>query len=157
MHHRLTRDLPYAAEDLFDLVADVESYPKFVRWIVELRAWNRRALAEGVSSLDAEAKVRFGPLSERFSTRVTIDRPRLAVDVTLLSGPFHRLENHWRFGPRPGGAQLAFEIDFEFRSGLLERLLAVNFERAASTLVRCFEVRAAELYGGMEWKRPTGS
>ena len=158
MHrHRLTRQLPYAPEELFDLVADVRSYPQFVRWITELRTWGHRQLGPGVETLDAEARVRFGPVSERFATRVTLDRPRLAVDVARISGPFRRLENHWRFAARPGGAELSFEIDFEFHSHLLERLLAANFDRAAATLVHCFEVRADQLYGGGEWKRPTGS
>ena len=157
MHHCLTRVLPYSAEDLFDLVGDVETYPKFVRWITTLRAWNRREAGEGVTTLDAEAKVRFGPLTERFSTRVRLDRPHLTVDVALISGPLRHLENHWRFEPRTGGAELTFEIDFDLKSALLSRLLATNFERAAAQLVHCFEVRAAELYGGSGWKRPTGS
>ncbi len=148
MRHHLTRNLPYSPEQLFDLVADVESYPKFVRWIETLRAWNRRPAGEGITRLDAEARVRFGPLRERFSTGVTLDRPRMAIDVNLLSGPFRRLENHWTFRPRDGGAELGFDIDFEFRSTLLKALLAANFHRAAETLVGCFETRAAELYGG---------
>lgn len=157
MRHRLTRQLPYPADRLFDLVGDVEAYPQFVPWIHELRTWNRREDGEGVTVLDAEALVKFAVLSERFSTRVRLDRPHLAIDVTLLSGPFRRLENHWRFDPRPGGAELAFDIDFEFRSGLLDRLLAANFDRAAARLVDCFERRAAELNGGDRWTRPTGS
>jgi coenzyme Q-binding protein COQ10 len=157
LQHQLTRNLPYAAGDLFDLVADVEAYPKFVRWITSLRAWNRRQLDHGVTVLDAEARVRFGPIRERFSTRVMLDRPGLKVDVALLAGPFRRLENHWRFTQAPRGSRLDFEIDFEFSGGLLNRLLAANFERVAATLVNCFERRAAELYGDPEWKRPTGS
>ena len=157
MRHRLTRQLPYPPDQLFDLVGDVEAYPQFVPWIHALRAWNRREDGEGVTELDAEANVGFAMLSERFSTRVRLDRPRLAIDVTLLSGPFRRLENHWRFEPRPSGAELAFDIDFEFRSGLLDRLLAANFELAAAKLVNCFERRAAELNGGDRWKRLAGS
>ncbi len=157
MRHRLTRQLPYAADRLFDLVGDVEAYPQFVPWIHELRAWNRCEEGEGVTVLDAEAKVKFAVLSEQFSTRVRLDRPRLAIDVTLLTGPFRRLKNHWRFEPLPRGAELAFDIDFEFRSHLLERLLAANFEHAAARLVNCFERRAAELYGEDRWKRPAGS
>ena len=93
--------------------------------------------------------MRFGLLRERFSTRVRLDRPSLAIDVTLLSGPFRRLENRWRFAPQAtADAELGFEIDFEFSSRLLDTLLAANFHRAAATLVGCFETRAAQLYGG---------
>jgi coenzyme Q-binding protein COQ10 len=138
-------------------VGDVEAYPQFVPWIRELRASNRREDGDGVTVLNADAKVHFAMLSERFSTRVRLDRPRLAIDVTLLSGPFRRLENRWRFEPRASGTELAFDIDFEFRSRLLERLLAVNFELVAAKLVGCFERRAAELNGEDRWKRPAGS
>ena len=157
MRHRLTRRLPYAPEALFELVGDVEAYPQFVPWISELRAWNRRQEGEGVTTLDAEARVRFAVIRERFATRVRLDRPNLAIDVNLLSGPFQRLENRWRFEPAAGGTDLSFDIDFEFRSHLLDRLLAANFELAGSRLVNCFERRAEALYGGNGWKRPTGS
>jgi coenzyme Q-binding protein COQ10 len=156
LRHHLTRNLPYAADQLFDLVANVEAYPKFVRWVESLRAWNRRPVGEGITTLDAEAKVRFGPVHERFSTRVRMDRPGLAIDVSLISGPFRQLENRWRFMSGDRGAELSFEIDFEFRSHLLDALLAANFHRAAETLVGCFETRAAELYGGEAWKAPAG-
>jgi coenzyme Q-binding protein COQ10 len=157
LRHRLTRQLPFAAEALFDLVGDVEAYPQFVPWLSQLNTWNRKPDGEGVTVLDAEARVRFAFLTERFTTRVRLDRPLLAIDVALLSGPFRRLENHWRFKATPRGTELAFDIDFEFRSHLLEHLLAANFERAAARLVDCFKRRAAELYGGDGWKQPTGS
>ena len=146
MRHSLERRLPYTPDQLFALVGDVERYPRFVPWITSLRAWNRRADAEGVKWVDAEAEVKFSIVRERFSTRVRLDESAMAIDVSLLSGPFLHLENRWRFTHRPGGSRLSFEIDFEFRSRLLDKLLAANFERAASRLVDCFETRAKALY-----------
>ena len=147
MRHSLTRILPYTPGQLFALVGDVERYPQFVRWVSALRTWNRRQDDEGVLLLDAEAEVNFSVVRERFSTRVRLDEPALAIDVDLLSGPFRKLENRWRFKAHPSGAELAFEIDFEFRSRLLERLLAANLQRAVTKLVACFERRAKVLYG----------
>jgi len=147
VRHSLTRILPYTPGQLFALVGDVERYPQFVRWVSALRTWNRRQDDEGVLLLDAEAEVNFSVVRERFSTRVRLDEPALAIDVDLLSGPFRKLENRWRFKAHPSGAELAFEIDFEFRSRLLERLLAANLQRAVTKLVACFERRAKVLYG----------
>jgi coenzyme Q-binding protein COQ10 len=147
LRHGLTRDLPYAPGDLFDLVGDVEAYPQFVRWISDLRVRDRRDEGGGVAVLDAEAQVKFLVISERFATRVRLDRPRMAIDVALLSGPFSKLENRWRFEPHGQGARIRFDIDVEFRSRLLRGLLAANAERAANRLVQCFEERAAQLYG----------
>ncbi|MEO8926460.1 MAG: SRPBCC family protein [Caulobacteraceae bacterium] len=147
MRHGLTRILPYTPGRLFALVGDVERYPEFVPWVSALRTWNRRDGGEGVVLIDAEAEVGFSIVRERFSTRVRLDEGALAIDVDLISGPFRRLENRWRFKPHPAGTQLTFDIDFEFRSRLLERLLSANLHRAAAKLVACFERRAKALYG----------
>jgi coenzyme Q-binding protein COQ10 len=147
LRHALTRILPYAPAQLFDLVGDVEAYPKFVRWVTDLTVANRRAAGDGISVMDAEAQVKFAFVRERFATTVRLDRPHLAIDVGLISGPFRRLENHWRFAAHPRGALLSFAIDAEFRGRLLNSLLAANFHTAAERLMICFEHRAAELYG----------
>ena len=148
MRHALTRALPYEPRQLFDLVGDVERYPEFVPWVLRLRTWNPRAEGEGVSLVDAEAEVGFSFIHERFATRVRRDAPALAIDVDLLSGPFRRLQNRWRFEANPrGGALLSFAIDFEFKTRLLDALLAANLQRAVNRLVACFEARAQALYG----------
>lgn len=148
MRHSLTRILPYTPRQLFDLVGDVERYPEFVPWVTRLRAFNRRPDGEGITRLDADAQVGFSVVHERFATTVRLDEPALAIDVGLISGPFRRLSNRWRFKDHPRGAELSFEIDFEFKSRLLEHLLAANFHRAVNRLVGCFEDRAKTLYGG---------
>jgi coenzyme Q-binding protein COQ10 len=146
LRHRLTRILPYTPAQLFTLVGDVERYPEFVRWVTSLRAWNRRSDGEGATLLDAEAQVKFSLVRERFSTRVRLDEPAKAIDVDLLSGPFRKLKSHWRFAPHANGCELTFDIEFEFGSRFLERLLAANSERAIGKLVGAFEKRAKSLY-----------
>ncbi len=147
LRHSLTRSLPYTADQLFDLVGDVERYPAFVPWVSGMRTWNRRECAPGITAFDAEARVRFAIIRERFGTRVRLDRPAMAISADLISGPFKRLENRWRFTSREAGAELSFAIDFEFGSRFLEGLLTANFERAVAKLVGCFERRAQTLYG----------
>jgi coenzyme Q-binding protein COQ10 len=152
LRHTLVRRLAYSPEQLFAMVGDVERYPEFVPWITGLRAWNRKEADEGVTTLDAEARVRFHILRERFATRVRLDAHALAIDVSLISGPFRHLRNRWRFRPRlldgkVVGCELVFEIDFEFGSRLLHGLLSANFDRAVARLVGCFERRAETLYG----------
>ena len=83
----MTRALPYAPEQLFDLVGDVEAYPRFVPWITGMRTWNAR-VDGAVSTVDAEAQVGFSFLREKFATRVRRDRDALSIDVSLLYGPF---------------------------------------------------------------------
>ena len=147
MRHSLTRILPYSPEQLFELVGDVDRYPQFVPWIPRLRSWNRRQMAQGVTALDAEADVGFSIVHERFATAVRLDATTRTISVELLSGPFRRLTNRWTFKEHPAGVELTFEIDFEFKSRLLQAVLAANFNRAVARLVSCFEDRARVLYG----------
>lgn len=129
------------------LVGDVERYPEFVPWISAMRTWNARDLGEGVDTLDAEAGVGFSFLKERFATRVRRDEAGRQIDVDLLSGPFRKLANRWQFYEDAGGTRIEFDIDFEFRSRLLDGLLRANFHHAVDRLMGCFEDRARTLYG----------
>jgi coenzyme Q-binding protein COQ10 len=139
--------LPYTPEQLFALVGDVERYPDFVPWINAMRTWNARSLGEGVEAVDAEAGVGFSFLKERFSTRVRRDAPARQIDVSLISGPFKTLANRWQFFEAQGGTRVEFDIDFQFKSRLLEALLTANFAHAVDKLMACFEARAKALYG----------
>ena len=147
MRHHVSKILPFSPDQLFALVGDVTAYPDFVPWITAMRTWNPRTLSEGVEAVDAEAGVGFSFLKERFSTRVRRDDVNKQIDVSLLSGPFRKLENRWRFFDLGDGAsRVEFDIDFQFKSRLLEALLAANFSHAVDRLMTCFEDRARVLY-----------
>jgi coenzyme Q-binding protein COQ10 len=146
--------LPYSPDQLFALVGDVARYPEFVPWITSMRTWNARDEAPGVTALDAEAGVGFSFLRETFATRVRRDANAQRIDVSLLHGPFRKLANRWRFEANPAGTFLTFDIDFEFKSRLLDMMLAANFERAVNKLIGCFEARAAALYAPIKAAQP---
>ena len=144
---KVTRILPYRPEQLFDLIADVQAYPQFLPWVSSIRVWNRTEPKDGVRSLDAEARVGFAVVRETFATRVTLDERNRVIEVGLLYGPFRRLRNKWTFLPDDKGTRVEFEIDFEFKSRLLDAILAANLRHAADRLIGCFEARARRLYG----------
>jgi coenzyme Q-binding protein COQ10 len=146
LRHHVSKVLPYTPDQLFALVGDVERYPEFVPWIGSLRTWNARDLGGGVDTRDAETGVVFAFLKERFATRVRRDAENRIVDANLLSGPFRKLVNRWRFFEDPGGTRVEFDIDFELKSRLLEALVKSNFHHAVERLMACFEARAATLY-----------
>ena len=138
------------------MVGDVDSYPQFVPWMTSLRTWNKREISPGVTSLDAEAQVGFAFLKERFATRVTRDANTRQIKIELLYGPFKHLVSNWRFEPCAEGAKLFFDIDFAFKSRLLEALLTANFATAVNRLIECFEARAKALYGSPPLVIPDG-
>lgn len=140
--HAEKKWLPQTPQQLFDLVADVESYPQFLPWCVACRI-NRR---EG-NVMWADLVVGFKMLREKFTSKVVLDSPR-RIDVEYLHGPFKYLNNHWNFDPAEnGGTVISFFIDFEFRSKMLQRLMGALFNEAVRRMVGAFEKRAADLYG----------
>jgi coenzyme Q-binding protein COQ10 len=146
LRRSLTRLLPYAPDDLFRLVGDVDRYPEFVPWLTALRTWNHRQAGEGIDQLDAEAAVGFAMVRERFTTRVRRDAGARQIDVALISGPFRTLRNRWRFTPEGEGTRIDFDIDFEFKSKTLSALLAKNADHAVERILGCFEGRAKALF-----------
>ena len=131
-------------------MGDVARYPEFVPWVTSMSVGEVRTEGEGRDQLEAEAGVGFSFLTERFSTSVRRDAPAGVIEVGLLRGPFRRLSNRWRFEPHPHGTRVVFDIDFAFKTRLLDALLVANFDRAVNKLIACFEARAAALYAPVE-------
>lgn len=147
-HAEETRVVPYDAELMFDLVADVRLYPEFLPWCKALRIRSDDVDASGCGTLVADMIARFKGFEEHFTSRVTLDRPNLKIDVAYVDGPFQQLANVWRFTPLgPEAARVAFTIDFEFRSRLLRILANSMFERALMRLSQAFLDRADAIHG----------
>ena len=138
--HHETRFLPQTAEQLFDLVSDVDDYPNFLPWCVALRVTSRND-----NEIRADMVVGFKMLREKFTSRVTLT-PKERIDVEYLDGPFRYLENRWLFIDKDGGCEIDFFIDFEFRSRLLRKIMEPLFHEAVRRMVRTFEKRATERY-----------
>ena len=144
--HHVERILPYRPWDLFVLVGDVARYPEFVPWVTSMTVGDPRPEGEGRDCVEAEAGVGFAFLTERFATSVRRDAPAGVIEVGLIRGPFRRLSNRWRFEPCGEGTRVVFDIDFAFKTRILDALLVANFDRAVNKLIGCFEARAAQLY-----------
>jgi coenzyme Q-binding protein COQ10 len=145
---RTTRRVRHAAGEMFDLVADVERYPEFVPLCERLTMKRRAEGGEGTQILVADMTVAYGPVRQSFTSQVTLDRPRLAILVEYLDGPFRQLENRWRF--RPVGetsSEVDFFISYEFRSKTLGLLMGAAFDRAFRRFAEAFEQRADKVYG----------
>ena len=144
---RTTRRVAHTPQQMFDLVAEVDAYPEFVPLCEELRVRRRVQSGEGIETLVAEMSVGYKAISERFTTRVTLDRPRLRILVEYVNGPFSYLENRWTFLPAQGGADVEFYITYEFKSRALGLLMGAVFDRAFRKFAEAFEERADLVYG----------
>ena len=138
---RETRRLPYTAEQMFDLVADVARYAEFLPWVVGTRV---RSNTE--TEMIADLLVGFNALREKFTSRVEKVRPS-EIRVHYLDGPMRDLDNVWKFQPTPEGCEIDFAVSFTFRNAVFEALAGQYFDRAFRKMVAAFEARAAQLYG----------
>ncbi len=142
--HSETRQVPYSADLMFEVVADVEKYPQFLPWVVALRVKSRSV--EGAREiLIAEMAVGYGALRQRYTSRVTLDRRARAIDVVEIEGPFRKLENHWRFTPNEVGCVVDFSILFEFSNRLLQAAAGQAFGKVLFQMADAFEARAKSL------------
>jgi coenzyme Q-binding protein COQ10 len=147
--HAETRIVPYRPEQMFDLVADVGSYPRFLPWCAATRVRSRAD-----DAMLADMTIGFGPFRETFLSRVALDRPSRIV-VAYERGPFAHLRNLWEFRPADAGAEIAFEVDFAFRSRVLEAAIGTVFDDAVRRMVGAFLARADALHGAAARLRST--
>jgi coenzyme Q-binding protein COQ10 len=141
--HAEKRQLQFTAEQMFDLVADIERYPEFLPWCVGTRIRSRDG-----NEVAADMIIGYKMFREQFTSNVTLARPG-RIDVTYSEGPFKYLTNHWIFMPAGGGQSclIDFYVDFEFRSKVLQKLIGAVFDRAVRIMVQAFETRAEAIYG----------
>jgi coenzyme Q-binding protein COQ10 len=143
--HRETLELPYRPEDLFDLAADVGRYPEFITWIRSLKLISEEETPER-EQCRAEVSVGFKGFRETFVTDVDARRNEMAIDVSLVRGPFKKLSNTWRFRPGPKGVRVEFTIVFEFRNFVLQALADANKAYAVKRVIDAFVAEAGRRY-----------
>jgi coenzyme Q-binding protein COQ10 len=142
------RRVRHDAAKMFDLVADVERYPEFVPLCRDLKVKSRTAKEQGVEVVVADMTVAYKLVRETFTSRVTLDKPKLQILVEYLSGPFSHLQNRWTFHPVDDHAcDVEFFIEYEFRSRVLAVLMGAMFDAAFRRFAAAFEKRADEIYG----------
>jgi coenzyme Q-binding protein COQ10 len=134
--------LRYSAEQLFDLVADVEKYPEFVPSVTAINVRRREGNKVWLDML-----VGSGALARRFSSVGVLDRPH-RIEIRSDDPLFERYEQRWSFAPGAAGSTtVEFQVDFAFRSRLLQLTMGAFLRGAAGTMVRAFKRRALQIYG----------
>ncbi|HPV69292.1 type II toxin-antitoxin system RatA family toxin [Sphingorhabdus lacus] len=141
-HHHEQRILPHSAAQMFDLVADVKSYPEFLPWVSAIRIRKNDE-----QEMLADMVVGFKSLRETFSSRV-VKTPKSSIVVDYLDGPMKHLHNAWQFADLPeGGSSVDFTVDFSFRNRVFEALAGQFFDSALRKMTSAFIERADNLYG----------
>lgn len=144
--HTETKLLPYTAQQMYDLVADVAKYPEFLPWTAAARI--KRDEDKGDHRvMDADLVISFKVFRERFTSRVVLWPESRKIDTEYLDGPFKKMVSNWAFEDTQGGCNVYFHVDFEFKNKILQGIIGVVFNEAMLRVVRAFEARAEKLYG----------
>lgn len=141
-----TRSVRHKPEDMFALVADVETYPEFLPLCEALKITSTRE-RDGKTLLIAQMTVGYKAIRETFTSQVMLDPDALRIDVQYLDGPFRYLNNIWRFEPAADGCNIVFYIDYEFKSRMLGMVMGSMFDIAFRRFAQAFEERADAVYG----------
>jgi len=133
--------VPYSAQKMFDLVADVGSYKEFLPWCS-----NSRRMSAGEKQMCGWIEVSRHGITQDFSTCNELYPPG-RMTLTLNEGPFKRLNGEWRFiALREDACKVVLTMEFEFSGKLIDAAFGKVFHKAANSLVESFVKRAREVY-----------
>ena len=131
----------HPATRMYALVDAVEAYPEFLPW-----CGGTELIFRDASTTMATLHIDYHGIKQKFTTENSKQFPHL-MEIRLKDGPFRHLEGFWRFIPLTEDAcKVEFQLQYEFSSTLLEKLIAPVFSHIANTFVDAFVVRADQLY-----------
>ena len=143
--HAETKYLPYTAKEMFDLVADISSYPEFLPWCSAARV--RQKIQKGeVTQIEADLVISFKVFREKFGSRVILDTSKFTIETDYINGPFRYMHSVWSFENSGQGCEVKFNVDFVFKNAMLQSIIGLVFNDAMQRIVRAFERRATDLY-----------
>lgn len=143
LSHIEQKHLPYSAEQMYELVADVAHYKEFAPWCVgsRINSW------ESDDVFYADLVVGYKMFRERFTSKVVLT-PKKRIHIEYMKGPLKNLRNNWEFLPMEDGTcVIDFSVEFEFSNVALQTFAKMFFNEVVKRMVSAFEKRAAELYG----------
>ena len=143
--HAETKYLPYTAKEMFDLVADISSYPEFLPWCAAARI-RKEVQKREIKRIEADLVISFKVFREKFGSQVILDTSKFTIETDYIDGPFRYMHSVWSFENSEQGCEVSFNVDFEFKNAVLQSIIGLVFNDAMQRIVRAFERRAADLY-----------
>ncbi len=131
----------FSAQQMFDLVNDVESYPEFLPWCSASRILRRED-----DTVEAELMISKGGFNKSFATRNTLVQGS-RITLSLLNGPFSSLSGMWNFIPlREDASKITLDLEFEMSGRLANLAFGTVFNQICNTMVASFTQRAKDVY-----------
>jgi ribosome-associated toxin RatA of RatAB toxin-antitoxin module len=126
---------------MYALVEGIEAYPQFIPW-----CGNAQMLERVENRSTARLLIDYRGVRHHFTT-ANEHQPSERIRISLVDGPFRRLDGEWRFSPLLADAcKVELDLHYEFKTGALERLVGPVFAHIANSFVDAFTKRAEMLY-----------
>ena len=138
------RHVAYAPAQMFALVADLPSYPRF---IPNCRAMEVTPDRAGGATVYARMTLMFGPVTQAYTSRVTLDADAGTIAARATDGPFAHLVSEWRFLPEAGGTHIHFDIDFKISNPFVAAVAEPAFAAKQTEIMDAFIAEAERRYG----------
>lgn len=138
---KVTRKSPFSAQQMFDLICDVERYDEFIPYCTAARVRERSD-----TQMLGDLAIGYKFLRETYTSKISMAHDPLTVTVAQTKGPFRHLFNQWVFVDTPDGSDVHFELQFEFAVPMLRRLIQPMMNRVVEKFIGAFEARALEIY-----------
>ena len=145
MRKRFERHVPHSAAQMLTLVADVESYPRFIPHCEKMVV--RRDANDPSARFRATMHIRFGPIAQSYTSAIVVDAEALTISAHAIDGPFSHLDSIWRFTPEGQGARIAFEIDFRIANPLIRSVAEPAFAAKQEEIMDAFVAEANRRFG----------
>ena len=138
----IERHVPHLPQSMYELVCDLEAYPRFVP---NCKAMEVRTDHSGATL--ARMTIQFGPVTQAYTSRVTMDADGHAITAKAVDGPFAYLDSKWRFEPEGQGTRVTFDIDFRISNPLLAAVAEPAFAAKQDEIVDAFVAEADRRFG----------
>jgi coenzyme Q-binding protein COQ10 len=138
----LERHVPHLPKAMFELVNDLEAYPRF---IPNCKAMDVRRQSDG--SRLAKMTISFGPITQSYTSKVTADPEAMTVTAVAVDGPFSYLDSKWTFTPEGEGTRIRFDIDFKFSNPLIAAVAEPAFASKQDEIIDAFGDEADRRFG----------
>lgn len=138
------RHTPHLPERMFDLVSDLEAYPRF---IPNCKAMEIRPDANDPAVRYARMTIKFGPMTQSYTSKVTLDREAKTITAVAVDGPFSYLDSKWSFEPEGEGTRVRFDIDFKFNNPLIAAVAEPAFAAKQDEIMDAFSAEADRRFG----------
>ncbi|MDJ1305339.1 MAG: type II toxin-antitoxin system RatA family toxin [Candidatus Midichloria sp.] len=146
MHHFSKKIISdYKIKQLYELISDINQYPKFIPWCDNLRI-----LKQEKNSIEAEVVIKALGIHEKYISNITlfpIKKGKTAVLITSNSSPFKQMESQWLLTKVDNHkTEVHFSITFALKSKILELVISQMLPLACEKIINAFQARANELF-----------